>query len=101
MMLWMFGVCTVLGIFGTILLGVFASSAVNSAGTDGLLLGGSGFFFKQVIAVVAASAYAFIFTYVMLILINFITPVRVSEEAEKKGIDETEHGERAYDEGVL
>lgn len=89
------------GVIGTILLGVFASSAINGAGTDGLIYGGSAFFFKQVIAVVAAAAYAFIFTYVMLILINFITPVRVSEEAEKLGIDVTEHGEKAYDEGAL
>lgn len=95
------GVHGVGGVIGTILLGVFASTAINPVGADGLIFGGTGFFFKQVIAVIAASAYAFIFTYVMLILINFITPVRVSEEAEKMGIDFTEHGERAYDEGVL
>jgi ammonium transporter, Amt family len=95
------GVHGVGGVIGTILLGVFASSAINPAGTEGLIFGGTGFFFKQIIAVAAASAYAFIFTYVMLILINFITPVRVSEEAEKMGIDFNQHGERAYDEGVL
>ena len=89
------------GVIGSILLGVFAYSSVNSAGADGLLAGNSSFFFKQIIAVVAASVYAFIFTYVMLILINFITPVRVSEDAEKMGIDAAEHGETAYDEGVL
>lgn len=89
------------GVIGSILLGVFALSSVNGSGSDGLLAGNSSFFFKQLIAVIAASVYAFIFTYIMLILINFITPVRVSEESEKMGIDISEHGETAYDEGVL
>jgi Amt family ammonium transporter len=95
------GVHGVGGVLGTILLGVFASKAINGAGADGLWLGNAGFFGKQVIAVVIASAYAFIFTYIMLILINLITPVRVSEVAEKEGLDIALHGEKAYDEGAL
>ncbi len=95
------GVHGVGGVLGTILLGVFASTAINPAGADGLINGGGSFFFKQLIAVVAASAYAFLFTYIMLILINFITPVRVSETIEKEGLDASIHGERAYDEGAL
>lgn len=95
------GVHGVGGVLGTVLLGVFASSAVNSAGADGLLLGNASFFLKEIVAVVAASAYAFIFTYVMLIVINFITPVRITAEREQEGLDISEHGEIAYDQGVL
>jgi Amt family ammonium transporter len=95
------GVHGVGGVLGTILLGVFATKAVNGAGANGLLAGESTFFFKQLIAVTIASAYAFIFTYIMLIIINFITPVRVTEESEAQGLDEALHGERAYDEGAL
>jgi len=95
------GVHGVGGFIGTILLGVFASKAVNSAGADGLIYGGGAFFGKQVLAVVAASVYAFIFTYVMLALINRITRVRVSEEEEELGLDVALHGEKAYDEGAL
>ncbi|MBP6872320.1 MAG: ammonium transporter [Bacteroidales bacterium] len=95
------GVHGVGGFLGTILLGVFASKAVNSAGTDGLIFGGGTFFWKQVLAVVAASAYAFIFTYIMLALINKISRVRVSEVEEKAGLDIALHGEKAYDEGAL
>lgn len=95
------GVHGVGGFFGTVLLGVFASKAVNSAGTDGLIYGGGAFFVKQVLAVIAASAYAFIFTYIMLILINRITRVRVSESEEMQGLDFAIHGETAYDEGAL
>jgi Amt family ammonium transporter len=96
------GVHGVGGVLGSILLGVFASKAVNSVGADGLLFGGGAtLLVKQVVAVVAASVYAFIFTYIMLIVINWITPVKVDENTEKRGLDEALHGEKAYDEGVL
>jgi len=95
------GVHGIGGVFGTIMLGVFASKAVNAAGSDGLWFGNASFFGKEVVAVVIASVYGFIFTYIMLILINFITPVRVSESDEILGLDNSLHGERAYDEGVI
>jgi ammonium transporter, Amt family len=95
------GVHGVGGFLGTILLGVFASKAINSAGADGLIYGGGSFFMKQVLAVVVASAYAFIFTYIMLALINRITRVRVSEQDELQGLDLAIHGEHAYDDGSL
>jgi Amt family ammonium transporter len=95
------GVHGIGGVLGTILLGVFATKAVNSAGADGLLFGNASFFFKQLIAVAVASAYAFVFTYFMLSLINMITKVRVSEDEETLGLDLSIHGEKAYDEGAL
>ena len=59
------------------------------------------FFFKQCVAVIGASIYAFLFTYIMLAIINKITKVKVSEAEEDIGLDESLHGERAYDTGVL
>jgi ammonium transporter, Amt family len=95
------GVHGVGGLIGTILLGVFASKLVNSAGTDGLIFGGGTFFIKQVVAVFAASIYAFVFTYLMLIIINYVSPVKVTPEMEQTGLDSALHGEKAYDEGAL
>ena len=95
------GVHGIGGVLGTLLLGVFASKSVNSAGADGLLSGNSSFFFKELVAVAFAAAYAFIFTYIMLALINLITRVRVSEAEEQLGLDVALHGEKAYDEGSL
>ncbi len=89
------------GVLGTILLGVFASKAVNSAGADGLLFGSASFLLKETVAVVATAVYAFVFTYLMLVIINMITPVRVSKEEELAGLDNALLGERAYDEGAL
>jgi len=89
------------GVLGTILLGVFASKAVNSSGADGLLFGSSSFLLKETVAVLATAAYAFVFTYLMLIIINLVTPVRVTKEEELAGLDNSLHGEKAYDEGAL
>ncbi len=87
------------GFLGTIALGIFASAAIN--GQSGLIEGDSSFFFKEIVAVLGASAYAFIFTYVMLIVINFVAKVKVTDDQETLGLDESLHGEQAYDEGVL
>ncbi len=91
------GVHGVGGVLGTIGLGVFATTAVNSAGADGLLEGNASFFVKQTVAVLGASGVAFAFTYGMLFVINKITPVRVSEEAEAVGLDTALHSEQAYE----
>jgi Amt family ammonium transporter len=89
------GVHGVGGALGIILLGIFGSVAVNSAGADGLLRGGSDFFVKQVLAVVGSSIYAFGFTWGMLWLIDKVTPVRTTEQMEKT-LDQSLHGEQAY-----
>ncbi len=94
------GVHGVGGFIGTILLGVFASTGVNAAGANGLVFGGFDFFLKQVIAVAGASLYAFLFTYVMLMLINLVARVRVSEKEEIDGLDKSQHEEDAYDGGL-
>jgi ammonium transporter, Amt family len=94
------GVHGVGGTIGIIMLGLFASKAVNPAvQVDGLLIGGSTeFFFKELISVLAVSAYCFIFTYIMLKVINFVTPVKVTQEEEIAGLDSSLHGEMAYEE---
>ncbi|MBN1197071.1 MAG: ammonium transporter [Candidatus Aminicenantes bacterium] len=90
------GVHGVGGTLGVISLGIFASTAVNASGADGLLLGGVSFFFKEVVAVMGAGIYAFLFTYVMLWLINKFSPVVVNQEEESE-LDFALHGESAYD----
>jgi Amt family ammonium transporter len=93
------GVHGVGGSIGIIMLGLFATSAVNPmVTTNGLLVGGGfDFFWKQVITIVAVCTYAFVFTYVMLWLINFVTPVKVTKQEEEIGLDNSLHGELAYE----
>jgi ammonium transporter, Amt family len=89
------GVHGVGGLLGTILLGVFAGTAVNPAGGQGLIHGTGAFFGKELAAGVGAAAYALVFTYVMLRALELITPVRVGA-AEERGLDAAQLGEAAY-----
>src|SRR5579862_3116276 len=83
------GVHGVGGVVGVISLGIFAWKAVNpDGGSDGLVHGDAGFFIKEIGAVAGAALYAFIFTYVMLAVINRITPVKVSPMDEELGLDQ-------------
>jgi Amt family ammonium transporter len=92
------GVHGVGGALGIVLLGVFADKTFNpAAGTNGLLYGNPSFFIKQVLAVCFSSVWAFAFTYGMLSIINLITPVKVEDAMEEIGLDESLHGEKAYE----
>jgi len=90
------GVHGVGGATGIILLGVFASTAFNPAGSDGLVLGNGAFLVKGLIAVALSSVWAFAFTYGMLCLIDRFTQVKVDRAAEEGGLDAALHGESAY-----
>jgi len=92
------GVHGVGGLLGIVLLGVFAGTAVNPHGAQGLIHGAGSFFGKEVAAGLGCAAYAFVFTYVMLKIIDTITPVHVGAAAEG-GLDEALHGESAYEFG--
>jgi ammonium transporter, Amt family len=83
------------GISGTIMLGLFATASVG--GVDGLLYGGGpSLLMKQTVAVLSVAAYSFLFTWVMLWLINKVTKVHVTEQQEAD-LDKELHGEAAYD----
>jgi Amt family ammonium transporter len=90
------GVHGVGGILGSILLGLFATVSINAKGVNGLLYGNPGFFGVQVMAVAIAAVWAFVFTYIMLFLINKITPVKITSTEEEMGLDISQHGEKAY-----
>jgi Amt family ammonium transporter len=94
------GVHGVGGCLGILLLGVFATTAWNPNGANGLLFGGASFFIKQLVAVVTCSAWAFAFTYGSLWVIDKITPAKVDRMAEEQGLDAILHGEEAYPFGV-
>lgn len=90
------GVHGIGGVFGTIMLGLFATKTINPNGADGLLMGGGfSFLFKQLTAIVLASAWGFIFTLGVLKAINKVVPVKVGRMDEIKGLDEGYHGEVA------
>ena len=90
-----FGIHGVGGLLGAILTGVFADPAVNEAG-KGLLYGNAGQLWTQIVASVATIAYSGIVTLVIFLLLKYTVGLRVDAEEETMGLDESEHGERAY-----
>jgi ammonium transporter, Amt family len=86
------------GLVGTVLIGLFATTGVNSLGGDGLLYGG-GFtqLGRQVVAAGAVLAYSFTLSFILGWVINKTIGFRVDPEAEVTGVDETEHAESAYE----
>jgi len=67
---------------------------------DGLLRGNSRFYLVQLVAVLLSSVWAFVFTYVMLWIIDRITAVKVDRAGETAGLDMAIHGEAAYVESI-
>jgi ammonium transporter, Amt family len=84
------------GIMGSVLLGVFASTAINAAGADGLLRGDARFFGIQVAAVAIVASYSFAATWIILKILDRFERVRVPDAVELKGLDTEIHGEAAY-----
>ena len=92
------GVHLVGGIWGSLSIGLFGASAVNSIGLDGLFYGGgTALLAKQSIGVGLVAAYSFIVTLVIGFAIEKTIGFRVSREVEVEGIDLKEHAESAYE----
>ena len=93
-----FGVHGVGGAVGTLLTGVFAVGALSASadapgGSQGLLEGNPGQVLIQLYGVVAVALWCGVLTYLLLKVIGFLLPLRVSEQQEIEGLDLTQHGE--------
>ncbi len=86
-----FGVHGVGGMTGALLTGVFAS-----VGSAGLLLGNSSQLMIQLEGVAASAIYAAVCTLIIGFVINKTMGLKVSESEENIGLDQTQHGEVAY-----
>jgi len=93
-----FGVHGIGGAAGTLLTGVFAVAALSASpdspeGSPGLLEGNARQILIQLYAVIAVFIWSGVLTYVLLKAIEFLLPLRVSEQHEVEGLDVTQHGE--------
>jgi Amt family ammonium transporter len=86
-----FGIHAVGGIVGAILTGVFALEAIG--GKPGLLEGNAGQVLTQIWGITATIAWCAIATFVILIIVNILVGVRVSQAVEVEGLDINLHGE--------
>ncbi len=91
-----FAVHGVGGIIGSLLLAVFLSPALGGSG----YAEGTGMVTQlaaQAVGVGVVAIYSAIASAVLAVLISLVLPMRVSEDAEREGLDISSHGERAWE----
>jgi len=84
------------GTWGALATGLFASKAVNDAGSNGLFFGNPGQVGIQLVSVIATMVFAFVMTLIILKVVNAVVGLRVQEEDEERGMDISLHDERGY-----
>jgi Amt family ammonium transporter len=90
------------GMVGSLLLGIFADTAVNPLGANGTLLGGGlTLLGKQAVAVAATLVWSFTISFLLAKIIDATVGLRCSPEEEATGLDLTQHAETAYSFGEL
>jgi Amt family ammonium transporter len=85
------------GLWGALATGLFASTAMNPAGANGLFFGNPSLFGAQALASLATIAYSGVVTLIILAVVNAVVGLRVKEEQEVMGLDLSQHGESGYD----
>jgi Amt family ammonium transporter len=96
-----FGVHGVGGIWGALATGIFATTAINPDGANGLFYGESDLFFAEIISIGVAVAFAVIGSTILYKIVNKFVELRVDESEEITGLDLVEHGERSYNLGLF
>jgi Amt family ammonium transporter len=92
-----FGVHGMCGIWGALATGLFANPAINEAGR-GLFYGNPKQLWIQIVSILATAAFTAVGTLVVTYITKFITGgLRVEQENEIIGLDNSLHGERAFE----
>jgi len=85
------------GILGAILLGFFADTKVNSLGFDGIFFGGGAeLLMDQLVALGSTMVFSFVVTWIIAKAIDATIGLRVTQEDELVGLDQSQHAESAY-----
>jgi Amt family ammonium transporter len=96
-----FGVHGAGGTIGAVLTGIFANSAINpifGAGkATGLLEGNGHQVLNQLVGISIAWGVSIVGTLIILFVVDKVIGLRVSEDAEREGLDLSQHGEEGYD----
>jgi Amt family ammonium transporter len=85
------------GLLGTILLGLFADTAINPDGADGLFYGGGLELVKdQVVAATGVLIFSGLLSYGIAVAVDKTVGLRVDPDSELIGLDQSQHAESAY-----
>jgi Amt family ammonium transporter len=90
-----FGIHGVGGTLGALLTGFLADPVINDAG-KGLFYGNPIQVWIQIKAIAVTAIYCGVMTFIIFMIIKLVVGLRVDAEEEAVGLDESQHGERAY-----
>ncbi len=90
------GVHGVGGVWGAMATGLFAWTAMNSGGANGLFHGNPAQVKVQFIAVISTIIYSFVVSLILFKLVDWTIGLRVKQDDEEIGLDLSQHGERGY-----
>jgi Amt family ammonium transporter len=82
--------------WGVLATGLFASTAVNAAGSNGLFFGNPAQLGIQALAAAVTWAFAFAATFVILKVMKIVMGLRASAGEERLGLDIAQYGGEAY-----
>ena len=98
-----FGVHCVGGIVGALGVGIFAAPSLGGSGIYDYVANGvnpeysiASQFMVQLTGVVTTVIWSGVVSFVAFKIVDMVVGLRVSEEQEREGLDESQHGERAY-----
>jgi len=92
-----FGVHGLCGIWGALATGLFANPAVTE-GARGLFYGNPGQLWVQFLSIIGTAAFSAVGTFAVAYLTKLITGgLRVDQDDEIAGLDNAQHGERAFE----
>jgi ammonium transporter, Amt family len=91
-----FAVHGVGGITGAIMLALFMSPSLGGAGyAEGMGMGSQ--FLAQILGVGVVALWSAVASVILALMVSIVLPMRVSEDAEREGLDIDSHGERAWE----
>ena len=96
-----FGIHGIGGMWGAIATGLWATTAVNPAGANGLFYGETNLFVAQIISIGVAIVFAVVVSAILYKVVSAVVALRADENEEILGLDITEHGERGYNAGLF
>jgi Amt family ammonium transporter len=89
-----FGIHGIGGIVGALLVGVFGAPGLGGTGGDDFSIGGQ--LLIQAEGVLITMVWSGVVAFICYKIVDMVMGLRVSEEAEREGLDITSHGETAY-----
>ncbi|WP_291010820.1 ammonium transporter [Hydrogenophaga sp.] len=89
-----FGIHGIGGIVGALLVGVFGAPGLGGTGGDDFSIGGQ--LLIQAEGVLITMVWSGVVAFICYKIVDMVMGLRVTEEAEREGLDITSHGETAY-----